>query len=216
MKYNIKIGLTPTKLCYSICYIFIFALIRGVRSSSEIGGAMDAYVAFLAIIFFSDTFYQELQEKRWEVFYLKPAQAKFKTMCQRMLVQASYMGLLIGMGYWAFYLQRSLGQLDAKELQIYITAVLACFASVVFFGTFTFTMVNAFRNLWAGIGVALLLWYVQSSRWARNLPDILNLFAYEGGYKTGTWIEGKLFALFLSILLLLINYRLLNRQERVR
>lgn len=216
MKHNIKIVITPTKLCYSICYVILLSLVRGVSSSSEIGVAMDAYVAVLAIIFFSDTYYQEVQANRWEVFHLLPTRAKYMALCQRMLVQTLYMCLLIGSGYWGFYLQRSIHNQDTNELCIYITAVLACSVTVVFFGTFTVTMVNAFHNLWAGIGVALLLWYLLNSSWGRKLLDYINIFAYKGGVSTGLWMKGKLFALILSILLLLINYKLLNRQERLR
>ena len=64
LKYNIKIALTRMKVCYSVSFMIILALIRGVSHPEEIGIAMDTNVALLAIIFCSDVYYQEIYENR--------------------------------------------------------------------------------------------------------------------------------------------------------
>lgn len=218
MKYNIKIGITPAKLCYSICFALLLALIRGVSSEKEIGAAMDANIALLAMIFCADTYYQEIQSDRWEVFYLVPPRSRYLTICQRLFAELIYLALLTVICYLAFYARFSGNFIQSSEIPIDITAILACCASVFFFGTFTFTLVNVFGNLWAGIGGALLVWSVLNSALGRKLPAFINVFAY-GNYTEDSsreWIAGKLTAVVLSGLLILINYKLLNRQERIR
>jgi len=217
LKYNLKIVLSRVKVCYSISYVVIFALIRGVSSPEEIGAVMDAGVALLAIIFCSDAYYQEVQENRWEAFNLIPNRNRYKTICQRLLLQMIYLSILISLGYWLFYLKMITFGTDANLLLIYITAVLACSASVLFFGTLSFTMVNAFKNVWGGIGVTFLIWISLNSTFGKDIPIYLNVFGYtfreDMGISRDLIIE-KLVAVTISILLIYSNRRLLVSKRK--
>ena len=218
MKYNIKIGITPAKFCYSCCFVILLALIRGVSTSDEIGGALDANVALLSLIFCSDTYYQEIMADRWEVFYLLPVKSKFLTICQRLFVQISFIILLISLGYWIFFIQGSTMNINDNVLYNYLIALLACSASVVFFGVLSVTFVNLFRNLWAGIGCTLAIWITLNSTLGKKLPDYINVFAYGGGAEKTSieWVFGKLTAILISVLLILLNRKLIIRQGKVR
>lgn len=212
LRYNIKISLTGVKVCYSICFMVILALIRGVSYSDEIGAAMDANVSLLAIVFCADTYYQEVAGNRWEVFNLISKGNRYRTLIQRLCIQIIYIAVLICVGYWLFYLQKLFHISGENELTQYITAVLACSASVIFFAALAFTMVNVFGNLWAGIGSTLLLWLMLNSTFGRDLPGAVNIFAYGSSLVDGLqkeWIMGKVNGVLLSMVLLYINKSLL-------
>ena len=213
MKYNIKIGIPISKIVYSIFYIVILSFIRGISHVEEIGGALDANVSLLAIVFCADTYYQEIQDNRWEVFHMLPQKQKYKTICQRLFIQCAFITLLIILGYWMFYLQnpRRLSS-ETSKLRIYLSAVFACSASVLFFGTLSFTLVNVFKNLWAGIGSSIFVWLILNSTIGRKIPEFINVFAYGNSSTlelTADWFTGKVFAIIVTVLLLVSNMRLL-------
>ncbi len=163
LKHNIKIALTRTKVCYSISFMIILALIRGVSYPDEIGVAMDANVALLAIIFCSDAYYQEIHDNRWEIFDLLPRRKRFHSICQRLLIQVIYLSILCTLNYWVFYINFITNRSEVELLRIYITAIFACSVSILFFGTLAFTFVNVLKSLWGGIGVTFLIWSTLSS-----------------------------------------------------
>lgn len=211
LKHNIKIALTRTKVCYSLSFMIILALIRGVSYPEEIGIAMDANVALLAIIFCSDVYYQEIHDNRWEIFNLLPRRNRFHTIYQRLLLQVLYLSILCSLNYWVFYVH-FITYRSEVNLMIYLTAVLACSASILFFGTLSFTFVNALKNLWGGIGVAFLIWITLNSTIGRRIPSYINVFAYGNSqdFEICTdWIAGKLVAVITSVILIYFNKKLL-------
>lgn len=211
MRHNIKIALTGVKVCYSVSFMIILALIRGVSYPEEIGMAMDANVALLAIIFCSDVYYQEISDNRWEVFNLLPRRNRFQTICQRLLLQVIYLGILSGLNYWVFYVHFITHRSEVNMLP-YLTAVLACSASILFFGTLSFTLVNVFKNLWGGIGGTFLIWITLNSTIGKRIPDCINVFAYGNSQDLEVrtdWITGKLVAVIASIILIYCNRKLL-------
>ncbi len=212
MKYNIRIVLTGVKACYSVAFLLILALIRGVSYREEIGAAMDANVALLAIIFCADTYYREVQDNHWEVFNLLPDKNRFHTITQRLLIQIIYISILLSLDYWVFYLKTISYETQTNWMLSYITAIFACSASVLFFGTLAYTLVNVIKNLWAGIGSTFLIWITLNSTVGKNIPMYINVFGYGSNQDmeiSKDWIIGKLVAIFISIILIYINRRLL-------
>ena len=59
-----KISLPAYKLAYAFCFVVILSLIRGITFSYEIGVAMEAPMAILAMVFCADTYTQEITSKR--------------------------------------------------------------------------------------------------------------------------------------------------------
>ncbi len=212
MKYNIKIALPKIKMYYSIFFMIILALIRGVSNPEEIGIAMDANVALLAIIFCSDVYFQEIHENRWEVFYLLPVRNRFHSICQRLFIQIIYLSILCILNYWVFYVHFITYRSEGNLFSIYITAIFACSASVLFFGTLSFTFVNILKNLWGGIGVTFLIWITLNSTFGKRIPSYINVFAYgnsQDALVSTDWIFGKVAAVIASILLIYSNKYLL-------
>ena len=219
MKYNIKIGIPISKMCYSVAFMVILSLIRGISNIEDIGVAMDANVSLLAIIFCADTYYQEIQGNRWEVFQMLAKSQRYRTICQRLLIECVFITLLVMVGYWMFYLQQPKLFSETNKLLLYEIAVFACSASALMFGTLSFTLVNVFKSLWAGIGSSVLIWIILNSTIGKKLPDMINVFAYgdsnsDTSTLIGDWIEGKIFAAIFTVLLLLINMRLLNWKRK--
>jgi hypothetical protein len=192
--------------------MIILALIRGVSYPEEIGVAMDANVALLAVIFCSDVYYQEIHDNRWEIFDLLPTKSRFNTICQRLLLQVIYLSILCSLNYWVFYVRFITYRSEVNLLRLYLTAVLACSASILFFGTLSFTFVNVLKNLWGGIGGAFLIWITLNSTIGKRIPSYINVFAYGNSqdFEICTdWIIGKLVAVITSIALIYSNKKLL-------
>lgn len=224
MKYNIKIGLSISKIIYSISFILILSLIRGISYVEDIGVAMDSTVSLLAIIFCADTYYQEIQGSRWEVFGMLSKNQRYKTICQRLFIQFGFIILLISLGFWMFYLQKPIRFSERSLSLIYASAIFACSASVVFFGTLSFTMINICKNLWFGIGSSVFIWLTLTSTLGKKIPAVINVFAYSNAYGNATTLGepisfyiGKMFAIFVTGLLLMLNINLLDwkRKEKV-
>ncbi|MDO4327604.1 MAG: hypothetical protein Q4E24_16535 [bacterium] len=55
-----KISLPTYKMAYAACFVVILSLIRGISLSDEIGIAMEAPMAVLAVVFCADTYTQEI------------------------------------------------------------------------------------------------------------------------------------------------------------
>lgn len=219
MKYNIKIGLSISKIIYSIFFILILSLIRGISSIEDIGVAMDANVSLLAIIFCADTYYQEIQGSRWEVFGMLSKNKRYKTICQRLFIQFAFIILLIAFGFWIFYLQNPNHFSEMSLLFIYASAMFSCSASAVFFGTLSFTMINVCKNLWAGIGSSFLIWLSINSTLGKKIPDVINVFAYGNRTTLGepnSFYIGKMFAIVVTGLLLVLNKYLLDWKRKER
>ena len=58
-----KIILPAYKLAYAFSFVVILSLIRGITFSYEIGVAMEAPMAVLAMVFCADTYTQEIPYK---------------------------------------------------------------------------------------------------------------------------------------------------------
>lgn len=215
MKKNIKISLPAYKIIYSILFVILLSFVRGISDADEIGTAMDASMALLAIIFCSDTYFQEYLGNRWEVFVMFQNKQKYQTIVQRMVIQFIYLLVLAMAGYWLFYWQKPSTWGIASHLTLYFWAVFAVTGSIIFFGSLSLTFVNLFRNLWLGIGVSVLTWIMLNSTHGERIPEWINVFAYGSRETTdisGRWVLGKIIAIILSIILILINKKLVCKK----
>lgn len=98
-----KISLPAYKLAYAFCFVVILSLIRGINFSYEIGIAMEAPMAILAMVFCADTYTQEITSKRSEIHRLYPMKKRLVSMGIRMLVQEIVLFALSAIGYGMFY-----------------------------------------------------------------------------------------------------------------
>ena len=102
LKNEIKISLPIYKMAYSACFIVILSLIRGVTYLSEIGIALEAPVAILALVFCSDTYVMEIVSKRSKVNRLHSIRRRVFSQYKRMFVQIIFLYAVSLVGYGLF------------------------------------------------------------------------------------------------------------------
>lgn len=210
MKYNVKIGIPFYKAVYSILFVIILAFVRGITYVSEIGVAMDANIALLALVFCGDGYYQEFSGGRWEVFRLCPEERKWKTLLQRFSLQVIWLTGVAMAGYFVFYWQKPGNPGETSDLVLWLQFGFAVIGSIFFFGSLSLTLVNFFHNLWAGLGISVIIWSILNSTTGQKLPELLYVFSYssrgvevmDGGFN---WIWGKISAIAFGSLLLLFG-----------
>ena len=66
MKQDLVIVVSKYKLWICIIYVMLLSIIFPLAYADEIGGVIDPYSSLLSILFFSDLFYLEILEKRYE------------------------------------------------------------------------------------------------------------------------------------------------------
>lgn len=217
MRYNAKISIPLYKFIYPMLFVGFLAILRSVIYIEEIGTAMDSNIALLAIIFFSDVFYMEKRLNTFEVFSLMPQNNKYKTILQRILIYSIYLLILIMSDFWIFFIHQPYKISDMNSVMIYLEAVFACASSMLFWGVISFTCVNCFNNMWAGVSVTLILWLMCSSTLGEQLPVYSNIFAYGirniADSTDCSWYSGKIIGIILSVLLLVFNKKIINKNS---
>ena len=61
MKYDMKISLPFYKVIYSVAFMVILLIIRGISRAGEVIAALEPNVALLAGIFLADNYYKEFR-----------------------------------------------------------------------------------------------------------------------------------------------------------
>lgn len=218
MRSNMKIALNNVKILYSVSFILILALVRGIVHVEEILPALDTSMALLAIVFCADGYYQEIHEKRWEVFFLLPEKKRYQAVLQRLGIQMAALFLLTAVAFWLFLIQSPQNLTDADMASIYIWTIINCFFSMFFLGTLSFSLVNLFRNVWLGIGLSFSVWALFNSTVNRFIPEWINLFPYSNmglAEVTGHLMIGKLFYGVSAIVLLILNRLVISQNRKV-
>lgn len=206
MKKEMKICLPIYKIVYSIIFMIILSLIRGISSVTEIGITLDTSAALLAIVFCADIYEMEFRGKRWEIFCLYPVKSKAKAIFHRLTVQNIYLCFISYIGYFFFYWQKP-RNFYGTPLLLYAMFILAVTVSILFWSVCSMTLVNIFRNLWAGMGVTLCLWFFINSKAGESILGKFSIFsfAFRDISKVGDWgwLWGQGIFLIITILMLL-------------
>ena len=217
-----KISLPAYKLAYAFCFVVILSLIRGISFSYEIGVAMEAPMAILAMVFCADTYTQEITSKRSEIHRLYPMKKRLVSMGIRMLVQEIVLFALSAIGYGMFYSfqhPQSLykaGQSTETELQMFFLFLAAMVVTLWFWGILSNLLACLFRNMWVGIGCGVILWLVTNSTLGENVLGNWNLFSYAfrnvmDSWDFG-WLCGKVLCLLLCILMTLLMPKIIKKR----
>lgn len=218
MKKECKICLAPYKLGYALLFMLVMGLIRGVSDISQIGGALDSNIALLAIVFCADSYETEYLGKRWEVFRLLPAGQRAKAVRRRLADQMAYLCLISFLGYWCFYWQKPGNFKFASPVQLYGQYLLAAAVTVIFWSLLAWHIVTLLRNVWAGIGISLILWLAINSVAGQAFLGKWSIFSYGFRYMPQygefDWLWGKGLAFLLSIALLALIPAAVKRRDR--
>lgn len=218
LKQNFKICLPVYKIAYSVVFLILLSLVRGIMDVSEIGITIDSNIALLAIIFCSDTYEREWREKRWEVFFLLPQKSKTKTVRQRLMIQIIYLCILAYIGYGFFYWQKPQSLFKVSPMLLYVMFIIAVTVSISFWAVFSMMLVNISHHLWFGIGISLIVWLFTNSKAGEKILGDLNIFAFTfrniENLGDWYWLLGKFLALIITgIMIAMIPY-VFNREKR--
>lgn len=209
MKQEVKICLPMYKILYSIAFVVILSLIRGIARVGEIGPVMEPPIALLSLIFCSDTYFIEVQSNRREVFHLYCLKNKTKVVFRRLLVQLIYlMGISI-IGYGLFHWQKPTVDVEGTSAEMaFLMFFIAILGTILFWGIFSMTISNLFQNIWVGIGGSILFWVTLNSQAADKLLRKWNLFSFTfhdlEKVNDWSWIYGKMVSLFCVIIMLTV------------
>lgn len=208
MKNEVKIILPFYKLLYPLISIAFLAVLRGIAHTREIGVTLDPMLAILSCVFMADTYLLEQREQRWEILALYTLHKKRNMICKRILVQALYLFLVGAIGYLFFFIQKPAKDRWNIEMRLYLEFLPGSLVTIVFFGVLALTIANCFRNMWCGIGITLVLWFVTNSTVGNNTFGKFNVFAYVfrafGNDTDYYWLLGKGVALICTMLMLLV------------
>lgn len=205
---QLKVALPWDMFIVGILFSLFLPLICSVSTYNEIGGVIDPNFAFLAIIIFSNTYYIEIQQKTSEVFYLVPNHNKMLAVNKRILIKVVFMILLFMLSFLLFNFYRP--HIISESYQtLFIKAFFAVTSSVFFWGSLSYSLVNAMRNLWVGIGISIVGWVFMNSTFGRALPIVINIFAYGNtndlGIQIPNWEIGKILEIIIGFMLLFVN-----------
>ena len=99
---EMKIALPLQKQAYAVFFVIILSLVRGVTYSDEIGIALEAPMAVLALTFCADTYTQEITSRRSEIWRLCPMKKRMHSIYRRIGIQELFLLSVAAAGYGMF------------------------------------------------------------------------------------------------------------------
>lgn len=217
-----KISLPTYKLAYAFCFAVILSLLRGISFSDEIGIAMEAPMAVLAMVFCADTYTQEIISKRSEIHRLYPLKRRLRSMAVRMVIQEMVLLVLCAAGYGMFFLFQNpqslykAGLSTESELRMFLVYLAAMVVTLWFWGMLSNLLSCLFRNMWAGIGCCVVLWLVTDSSFGEKYLGNWNLFSYTFRNTTNSqdfhWLYGKVLCMLICVLIALLMPKVMKKR----
>lgn len=195
MKQDLIIVVSKYKLWICIIYVMLLSIIFPLAYADEIGGVIDPYSSLLSILFFSDLFYLEIVEKRYEVIKLKSKDALIGLVKRRFFIAWLFLESLAFVQY-SLYLIRinnNLGKMD--NLSMLIITLIATGVSIAFFGYLTLVLVNITKKIGIGVGISVLIWFLLNSTIGMTIFKSANIFAFCEFFTNDldySWVIGKL------------------------
>lgn len=219
---EMKISLPLYKIFYSLAFVVILSLVRGVTHTCEVGIACEAPMALLSAVFCADTYVQEVTSRRSEVWRLYPMGRKMAAVARRMGIQQCYVLMLAAAGYGLFFLFQDPFPLYApgtggeSELHLFLTYMAAVLVTLNFWGILGNTISCLTRSMWAGIGVSLAVWLTVNSMWGERLLGDWNLFSYTfrdiADSGNLSWLKGKVLCACLGIIMALATPKIIRKR----
>ena len=195
MKQDLVIVVSKYKLWICIIYVMLLSIIFPLAYADEIGGVIDPYSSLLSILFFSDLFYLEILEKRYEVIKLKSKDVLIGLVKRRFFIAWLFVELLALVQY-SLYLMKvnnNIGKMD--NLSMLIITLIATGVSIAFFGYLTVVLVNITKKIGIGVGISVLIWFLLNSTIGMNIFKSANIFAFCEFFTKDldySWVIGKL------------------------
>lgn len=205
MKQDMKICLPVYKIIYSVVFMVLLSLVRGVSTVNEIGVALDANTALLAIVFCAETHVMDKRGGRWEIFALFPEKNKVKAVRRRLMIQNVYLYVIACIGFFFYFWQKPMYMEGDSLIYEYAMYVFAVVCTIFFWSTLAMSISNIFGTQWTGIGVCVILWMTVNSTFGEAALGKFNIFAY--GLQSAdaadsiSWIWGKILGMLLALIM---------------
>ena len=206
MKTELKNCLSLYKIFYSCAFILILCAIHPIIYYEEIGSAIQSPIAFLTIIFCSDTYLMEVKSKRADVFHLYDQKKQLKVISQRVGVQILYLLILSCVGYALFFWQKP-GSVNEgiSGIQIFLLYFIAMFGTIWLWSICSVILCTLLRNMWAGIGCLFGIVIGLISKAGSSFFGNLGLFSFSFCEPTQlmseSWIYGTLVSFIAGLFL---------------
>ena len=190
MKTELKNCLSLYKIFYSCAFILILCAIHPIIYYEEIGSAIQSPIAFLTIIFCSDTYLMEVKSKRADVFHLYD----------------QYLLILSCVGYVLFFWQKP-GSVNEgiSGIQIFLLYFIAMFGTIWLWSICSVILCTLLRNMWAGIGCLFGIVIGLISKAGSSFFGNLGLFSFSFCEPTQlmseSWIYGTLVSFIAGLFL---------------
>lgn len=203
LKYNWKILLSGKHYLCMIFFLFIpFALNFAVNIIVLI--FYELYVALVGIVLLADVIRIETSHQIHEIIYLTKIN-KLRLVIWRVMLNLLLIILFSLLTFLMINQQLILTDFSVV-IQNYIRIVGIFLPTTLFFGLLAMTVANLFKNTVVGYLLSFIYWLI----WSLNLElnSIFNPFSYVGGDRD--FLSSKIFLLFLSLSLIVINSMLVN------
>lgn len=220
--HEMKISLPIQKQVYAICFGVILSLVRGVTYSDEIGIALEAPMAILALTFCADTYTQEIVSKRSEIQRLYPMKKRINSIYRRIVIQEIFLLAVAAASYGLFFLFQNprtagMGQSGSEsgicQFLVYFAAIAV---TLGFWGLLSNLLSCMFRNMWVGIGGCLMLWLMTNSSIGDRHFGAWNLFSYTfrnvENNSDFSWICGKIVCICIGIMAVAVLPKIIEKR----
>lgn len=217
-----KISLPAYKVSYAVFFIIMLSLVRGVTDSYEIGIALEAPMAILAVCVLADTYTKEITGKRSEIWRLYSMKKRMYSIYRRVVIQEIFLLFVAAFGYGLFFLlqkpitidmrQNSLGT-ETGQFLVYLASIAV---TLCFWGLLSNMFSCLFRNMWIGIGVCLIVWLTANSSIGDRYLGAWNLFSYafRDVEKSSdfSWICGKILCICICMIMTTILPKIIEKR----
>lgn len=206
IKYQFNISIKTYNTLFVGLFIVLLPLIRFVDSCYEVGIVIDKWLAFGAMIMFADIYMIERQHDTIDVFYLSIRYKKASIVIRAAECFCTVFVFTFLMYIFCLFRVVNLPPIGVL-IGLWAQNMAAFSATILFWGVLAFTLVNITNNLWTGLAVSILLWFVATS--SLPIPNIINIFSYEDNYQL--WYISKLIYIVIAVALIYLNLKLIDK-----
>lgn len=219
---EMKISLTFQKQAYAVFFVVILSLVRGITYSDEIGIALEAPMAILALTFCADTYTQEIASKRSEIWRLCPMKKRMHSIYRHIVIQEMFLLAVAATSYGLFFLFQNpnINGMGQGGIENEICQFFVYFAAIAvtlgFWGLLSNLISCLFRNMWVGIGGCMVLWLITNSSIGNRIFGAWNLFSYSfrklEDISDFSWIYGKVVCISIGIMAVAVLPKIIKKR----
>lgn len=206
IKYQFSISVKKYKTLFVALFILLLPIIRYVDSCYQIGVIMDKWLAFGAMVMFSDLYMVERQYNTIDMFYLATQYKKSSIIIRGIESFLTIFILTIIMYIFCLFRVLSIPPLVILA-GLFAKDMLAFSLTILFWGILAFTISNMTKNTWTGLALTILLWFILTS--SLPIPDIINIFSYEKSYPY--WYISKFIYSAIAVALFFASIKMLRK-----